>query len=66
MSDLQPPVRWLDDSDADEELRLDLAHTTSAPATGIDYGALLNTLRDAIAQEHELPAAAASGSGFRR
>ncbi|MBC8070083.1 MAG: hypothetical protein IAG13_17240 [Deltaproteobacteria bacterium] len=65
MSDLHEPVRWLDDLDDDDELRVDLGLARAALTRGLDHDSLLCALRDAIAdQDAALPAA--SGSGFRR
>jgi hypothetical protein len=65
MSDLQEPSRWLDDSATEVELRLDLAWMKSSSATGIDFGAVLGELRDAIVRDDE-PLAAASGTSLPR
>lgn len=65
MSDLQEPVRWLDDLDLDDGLRAELAVTRAAVVRGLDHDALLSAVREAIAdQDAVLPAA--SGSGFWR
>jgi hypothetical protein len=63
MSDLQEPVRWLDDTEADDDLRADLGLARAACPSGIDFAMLSAALHAAIADQ-DAPLPAASGSGF--